>query len=490
MSLAIHLDLELGNVGVNFDFQSRRVLVVGDIVLNQDWICKTDRTSPEAPVSIAHFQREVLTLGGAGHIAACFKALHAVCTLITVVGEDAAGRSIEAELGAQGLHEAQCRVLKAPVDTHALITVISHQQQLLAVDNRKPFVLPAPVQSALEAAFVECLADTEALVLVDTGGGTLVESIAWVRLAKARGIPVIVLNHDDSRWGCYRGLDYGVGFVERFDEWGGIALKARCDTLQCSGFLAYDQRAHIIFTTPSDRAEVVGIADLEKRRVRSDKRMMDRRGLEGNITAVLTVALLNQCRLEQAVLLADLAAQVAVTCVGHAVLSSVDLQLAYADDLYGSGSHFLNIGHEVRAARLKGETIVFANGCFDVFHAGHVAYLKQASTLGDHLFVAINDDDSIRRLKGPTRPQYALWDRWAVLSGLSCVRWVVPFFEDTPQGFLAWLKPDVLVKGGDYRPDQVVGAEIVRSYGGQVSIIDHGCTHISSTRLLLKEEVL
>jgi D-beta-D-heptose 7-phosphate kinase/D-beta-D-heptose 1-phosphate adenosyltransferase len=134
----------------------------------------------------------------------------------------------------------------------------------------------------------------------------------------------------------------------------------------------------------------------------------------------------------------------------------------------------------VEQARGRGETLVMTNGCFDILHAGHVAYLQEARRLGDRLIVAVNDDDSVRRLKGATRPVNALDHRMAVLAALQCVDWVVPFAADTPQDLICRVRPDFLAKGGDYRPEQVAGYDCVTAGGGQVKILTYHAGHSTS----------
>ena len=136
-----------------------------------------------------------------------------------------------------------------------------------------------------------------------------------------------------------------------------------------------------------------------------------------------------------------------------------------------AASNRRQLADAVRRSRRQGARIVFTNGCFDILHAGHVGYLEEARQLGDRLIVAVNDDDSVRRLKGEGRPLNKLAQRVRVLEGLTSVDWVVSFSEDTPQALLEEIRPDVLVKGGDYAPDEIVGAEFVRSYGGDVRVL-------------------
>jgi D-beta-D-heptose 7-phosphate kinase/D-beta-D-heptose 1-phosphate adenosyltransferase len=129
------------------------------------------------------------------------------------------------------------------------------------------------------------------------------------------------------------------------------------------------------------------------------------------------------------------------------------------------------LGEAVRQSRKRGERVVMTNGCFDILHAGHISYLEEAKTLGDRLVVAINDDESVRRLKGEGRPINTLADRMAVMAGLAAVDWVVPFAEDTPEALICRVLPDILVKGGDYRPEDIAGGECVRRAGGEVRVL-------------------
>jgi D-beta-D-heptose 7-phosphate kinase/D-beta-D-heptose 1-phosphate adenosyltransferase len=170
---------------------------------------------------------------------------------------------------------------------------------------------------------------------------------------------------------------------------------------------------------------------------------------------------------------ANVASGIAVGKPGTVAVSGPELAMALDAGVRGDRGILgrTQLVDAVAQARARGERIVFTNGCFDILHAGHVAYLEEARALGDRLVVAVNDDASVRRLKGPGRPVNALERRLRVLSGLAAVDWVVGFPEDTPEALLAALRPDVLAKGGDYGPDQVVGADLVRGYGGEVCVL-------------------
>jgi D-beta-D-heptose 7-phosphate kinase/D-beta-D-heptose 1-phosphate adenosyltransferase len=189
--------------------------------------------------------------------------------------------------------------------------------------------------------------------------------------------------------------------------------------------------------------------------------------------------------LESAAALSNLAAGLVVRKIGAASVTPWELQVALHQR--GQGGRGLVTEAEllrmIVQARHLGETIVMTNGCFDVLHAGHVAYLEEAKSLGDRLIVAVNDDASVRRLKGEQRPVNPLPDRMAVLAGLAAVDWVVPFSEDTPARLIAALRPDILVKGGDYRPEDIAGAKDVLANGGEVRVLAFRDGY-SSTRII------
>jgi D-beta-D-heptose 7-phosphate kinase/D-beta-D-heptose 1-phosphate adenosyltransferase len=203
------------------------------------------------------------------------------------------------------------------------------------------------------------------------------------------------------------------------------------------------------------------------------REVLDVTGAGDTVISTLGAAVAAGVELQQATAIANLAASIAVSKLGAATVSLPELQVA----LTGKTTFATGIVNEenllkaIKEARAQGKKTIFTNGCFDIIHAGHVTCLQMAKQLGDYLIVAVNTDESMQRLKGPNRPINHLEHRMTVLAGLGVVDWVVPFADDTPERLLRLLQPDILVKGGEYRLDQVVGADIVRSYGGEVRVI-------------------
>ncbi|MDH5777452.1 MAG: D-glycero-beta-D-manno-heptose 1-phosphate adenylyltransferase, partial [Gammaproteobacteria bacterium] len=205
------------------------------------------------------------------------------------------------------------------------------------------------------------------------------------------------------------------------------------------------------------------------------REVFDVTGAGDTVISMLASALAAGKSLEDATTLSNLAAGVVVSKLGTATTTVGELKAAIRAEQYverGSVSKEQLI-QLVKEAQTHGEKVVMSNGCFDILHPGHVTYLQQAKKLGDRLIIAVNDDASVKRLKGPTRPINTVDQRMAVLAALECVDWVVPFGEDTPEQLICDLTPDILVKGGDYKPEDIAGGQCVIDNGGEVKVLDY-----------------
>lgn len=450
-------------------FSKARVLVVGDVMLDQYWHGKAERISPEAPVPVVRVSGNEDRPGGAANVALNLAALGAATTLAGITGDDEAGRTLTGRLAAANVLCHFTTSQQAPTITK--LRIISQHQQLLRVDVEKPFSagdvdnLLAPVLAALDAADV--------LVLSDYGKGTLSKVQTLITAARARKLPVVVdpKGLDFSR---YHGVTVMTPNLSEFEAVVGscgseeelinkgqqlrtqLDMQALLITRGEHGMTLL-QAGQPAFHLPAQALEVFDVT-----------------GAGDTVVAVLAAALAAGESLERGTVLANLAAGLVVAKLGTAAISGPELRRAI-NQQNGRGRGVLSAEQLVRAvqdARALGERIVFTNGCFDIIHAGHVGYLTEARMLGDRLVVAINNDDSVRRIKGAGRPINPVDRRMAVLAGLSAVDWVVSFADDTPESLLQLIRPDVLVKGGDYRLDQVVGGEFVQRYGGEVRVLD------------------
>ena len=450
-------------------YQQARVLVVGDVMLDRYWHGKATRISPEAPVPVVKVNGNEDRPGGAANVALNIAALGAAATVAGITGQDEAGEELARRLTAAGVLCHFQASSQAPTITK--LRVISQHQQLLRVDFEQPF--SAEDVDILVVHALAALVHTQVLVLSDYGKGSLNDTRALISAARARGIPVIVdpKGHDFEK---YRGATVITPNLSEFETIVGVCsneeeLISRGQQLRAG----LDLQALLI--TRGEHGMTLLQADRPPFHLPAQAReVFDVTGAGDTVVSVLAASLAAGETLQTGTALANLAAGLVVAKLGTAAISGPELRRAIQLQ-EGNGRGVMTaeqLALVVEDARAHGEKVVFTNGCFDIIHAGHVGYLAEARKLGDRLIVAINNDDSVKRLKGPGRPINPVDRRMAVLAGLAAVDWVVSFADDTPETLLHQLRPDILVKGGDYSVDQVVGGKFVQSYGGQVAVLN------------------
>lgn len=450
-------------------FDKARILVVGDVMLDRYWHGGTSRISPEAPVAVVKVQTIKDSPGGAGNVALNLAALGAAASLVGLVGNDANGRELETSLHAAGVLCDFHRVTDKPTITK--LRVISRHQQLIRLDFEEAF----DKESAhhLVAKVRKLVKQADVLVLSDYNKGALAEVPALIAEARKAGVPVLV----DPKGGdftIYRGATLLKPNLHEFE-----AIVGACrneDDLVSKGLQLLrdlDLKA-LLITRGENGMSLIRQGEPEMHFPARARDVFDVTGAGDTVISVVAAALGAGAPLPESVALANIAAGLVVARLGTVAISGPELRREVQRD-GGSDRGVLSRQQLVLAiadARAHGETIVFTNGCFDIIHAGHVGYLKEAKKQGDRLIVAINDDASVTRLKGKGRPINPVDRRMAVVSGLESVDWVVSFSEDTPESLLRDVKPDFLIKGGDYGSvDQVVGSDFVKSYGGQVRVL-------------------
>ncbi|MEL7936837.1 bifunctional D-glycero-beta-D-manno-heptose-7-phosphate kinase/D-glycero-beta-D-manno-heptose 1-phosphate adenylyltransferase HldE [Pseudomonas delhiensis] len=462
-------------------FDQAPVLVVGDVMLDRYWHGATSRISPEAPVPVVRVEQHEDRPGGAANVALNLAALGAPAFLVGVTGEDEAAASLADSLGAVGVTTRFQRIAGQP--TIVKLRVMSRHQQLLRVDFEEPFRTDA---QALARETEALLDQVRVLVLSDYGKGALKNHQALIQAARKRNIPVLA-DPKGKDFSIYRGASLITPNLSEFE-----AIVGRCqdeNELVAKGLkLLGDLELGALLVTRGEHGMTLLRPGHPALHLPARAReVFDVTGAGDTVISTLAGALAAGEDLPQAVALANLAAGIVVGKLGTAAISAPELRRAVQRE-QGSERGVLGLEQLLLAiedARAHGEKIVFTNGCFDILHAGHVSYLEQARAQGDRLIVAVNDDASVGRLKGPGRPINSVDRRMAVLAGLGAVDWVVSFSEDTPERLLAQVRPDVLVKGGDYSVDQVVGADIVAGYGGEVRVL--GLVPNSSTTAIVEK---
>ncbi|MGI8739236.1 MAG: bifunctional D-glycero-beta-D-manno-heptose-7-phosphate kinase/D-glycero-beta-D-manno-heptose 1-phosphate adenylyltransferase HldE [Gammaproteobacteria bacterium] len=456
-------------------FSNARVLVVGDLMLDRYWYGATSRISREAPVPVINVGEEEERAGGAGNVALNVAALGGAVTLIGFTGDDQAATSLKALLERDGV---RCHFITvAQRTTSTKLRVISRHQQLIRLDFEDGF---ADVdQAGLAGSYTRNLATHDLVILSDYGKGALRDVKSLIEHARRAGKPVLV-DPKGADFGRYRGATAITPNQAEFEAVTGICANDVEMTAKGQRLLA-DLELEALLVTRSEKGMLllrVGSPPLAFPTHASD--VFDVTGAGDTVIGVLGAALAVGTSMPEAVALANLAAGVVVRKLGTATASLRELQTARLkhEPLQRGLVTEVALVALLEKARASGERVVMTNGCFDILHAGHVAYLSQAAQRGDRLVVAVNDDDSVRRLKGSNRPVNPLMQRMAVLAGLESVDWVVSFAEDTPRRLIEALSPDTLVKGGDYRPDDVEGGDWVRAHGGEVIVLDYidGCS--------------
>ena len=462
-------------------FDLAPVLVVGDVMLDRYWHGTTSRISPEAPVPVVRVDQHEDRPGGAANVALNIAALGAPAYLVGVTGQDEAADALTDSLRAAHVQVRFQRIAQQP--TIVKLRIMSRHQQLIRVDFEEPFDTDPQALASDTAAM---LAGVKVLVLSDYGKGALKNHQALIQLAKARKIPVLA-DPKGKDFSIYSGASLITPNLSEFEAIVGVCADEADLVAKGNELMARLDLGALLVTRGEHGMTLLRPGQAALHLPARAREVFDVTGAGDTVISTLAAALAAGEELPQAVALANLAAGIVVGKLGTAAISAPELRRAVQRS-EGSERGVLTLEQlqlAIEDARAHGEKIVFTNGCFDILHAGHVTYLEQARAQGDRLIVAVNDDASVTRLKGPGRPINSVDRRMAVLAGLGAVDWVIPFSENTPERLLEQVRPDVLVKGGDYKSvEEVVGAQIVQGYGGEVRIL--GLVENSSTTAIVE----
>lgn len=457
------------------DFSLARVLVVGDVMLDRYWSGPTGRISPEAPVPVVRVEHNEVRPGGAANVALNIAALGAQTALGGFTGDDEAADQLANKLQAVGVDMACTRVTGLPTITK--LRVLSRNQQLLRLDFEESFATTdaGPLLATMQSR----LAQSNLLVLSDYAKGALARVQDMIALARQAGVPVLV-DPKGTDFERYRGATLVKPNMSEFEAVVGKVQDEADLLVKAQGLLQQCGIEALLITRSEHGMTLIRREQPEFHLPTLAQEVYDVTGAGDTVIGALAASLAAGASLEQACAIANTAAGIVVGKLGTSSVSPLELARALhmeADSGFGVVSE-QQLLSAVQAARRRGERLVMTNGCFDILHAGHVAYLQQARQLGDRLIVAVNDDDSVRRLKGEGRPVNQVERRMAVLAALGAVDWVVPFSEDTPRRLIAATLPDLLVKGGDYRPQEIAGYDEVIANGGEVKVLnfENGCS--------------
>jgi len=450
-----------------------RVLIVGDLILDRYVDGDVSRISPEAPIPILAARSTEDRLGGACNVAANLRAMEASVEILGVIGKDGNGQQLLALMRGIGIEVDGC-VIDHERPTIEKTRMISGVHQILRVDWEKSHPVSAMVEEALLAGLERRVASAHSVILSDYGKGVLTRRVCQAVIAAARRarVPVLV-DPKGSDYTRYAGAtlvtpnrkEAEQAIARRlasFDDLPDAARELmRIASLDCA-----------VITLGADGIYFLDAKGGSDRVPTQARKVFDVTGAGDTVIANLALGLGAGLELGVAVRLANHAAGIVVGRLGAASVTRAELRSALGERLTQRSKVLTQETLQLALAewRAEGRKIVFTNGCFDVLHAGHVQYLREARSQGDVLVVGINDDASVRRLKGAKRPVNPIDDRMAVLSALEMVDGVIAFPEDTPLRLVQEVTPHVLVKGEDWADKGVVGREWVEQHGGRVHL--------------------
>lgn len=460
-----------------------KILILGDIMLDQYISGPIRRISPEAPVPVVHYKDCSSRLGGAANVAANIKSLGlADVFLLGLVGDDQHADIIQDLLESQGIQSLLHR--QPDISTTTKLRVLSSRQQLLRIDTEE--VSQCITQLPLYSEFADLLSDSDLLLLSDYAKGSLANPQPLIQEASRLDVRTII-DPKGSDFSKYKGAYILTPNLAEFFQVVGVC-PTETEIHQRAQELIQNLCLSGLLITRSEDGMTLLLKDEEALSCPADAQLVyDVTGAGDTVVAVFSSLLVNGYEVKASAAIANSAAGIAVAKVGTSLVSHSELApylTALTDDQHVSPLvSYSGLEQILRHARASGYRVVMTNGCFDVLHPGHLDFLSRAKALGDLLVVVINSDASVRKLKGPARPINSLLDRATMLSGLSCVDYVASFSEETPLDFYTRFTPDVLVKGGDYQVSTIIGGDIVLESGGEVKALDL-LGHYSTTQLV------
>jgi len=466
---------------------TKNIMVIGDVMLDEYFFGSVSRISPEAPVPVLKEEYQEWSLGGAANVAANCRHIGCDVIIVGIIGE----YDLHGDRFISMLRELNISTEGVVRSTHRLTTTkkrfLAKNHQLLRMDAESKHALTNDEFEELAQRIDELMIPSSMVLVSDYAKGVLTKDFIEYICTRARERKCTVLvDPKGPDFNKYRGVDYIKPNTKEFKQMieyfnlptdQSLQDNAReiCFLLNLKGLVITQGEAGITFVSPEQAIH----SPAYKREV------YDLTGAGDTVFAFLAIGLANGLSMENCLMLANHAASVAVSHVKTYAVSLdelIDRSIEPTEKIY---TDWAELKIELDWLRADGKKVVFTNGCFDIIHPGHIHTLKEAKKYGDILVVAINTDDSVRRFKGATRPINNFAHRATIMSAIGLVDFVVSFEQDTPRALIEYLKPDVLVKGGDYQKEKIAGYDVVTSYGGAVHIVEY-LSGLSTTALIEK----
>jgi len=457
-----------------------RIALIGDLMVDRYFYGEANRLSPDAPVPVLHYKREDCRLGGAGRVAADLAALGASVRVVSVIGSDDTGallRRLLAETGAQcdGVLQTTDRPTTAKVRLVGLAQD-RHPQQMMRLDYEATEPLSAEMCGRILDRLAVALDGADVLCIEDYNKGLLPPEVckAAIDMARRRNIPVLVDPARIEDYSKYSGASAITPNRTEAEVASGLPTQKPEQYQACAERLLTTLDLDAAILTLDKHGAYLASRDGVRRWLKTKERnVYDVAGAGDMVLSVLAIARASGADWTDSLALANVAGGLEVERFGSVPVTRQEITqelLSDAREQLGKQRPLHQLLIELQRHRASGRKIVFTNGCFDLIHLGHVKYFQFAKHQGDLLVVGVNTDASIRRLKGDKRPIISEIDRLGVLEELQSIDYLVPFEQDTPLELIRAIRPDVLVKGADYADQEIVGADLVRGWGGRVAL--------------------
>lgn len=459
-------------------FNGCKITVVGDIILDSYLSGDVSRLSPEAPVPIVLCHSERKVPGGAANVAANIVSIGGAVRLLGVIGNDEAGATLLSLLEDAQKIDIGGIVCDPARQTTQKLRIIGQNQQVVRIDRETHSTLSAEIVADLVRRASNAFRDSDLIVFSDYGKGVLGDEALQRLFAEGAALKKrIILDPKRRDWTAYKGASILTPNRKELSEATGLPCETDEEVIAAAA-LARSITGSQILVTRSEKGMLFLSDDGQPFQLPTvAQEVFDVSGAGDTVVAVLATAVAAGAPITDAIKLANHAAGIVVGKFGTATISTKELKdaiLPASDYKNAENGRRLNLEEAVAIRAVwasQNLTVGLANGCFDILHPGHIGLINQAAAHCDRLIVALNTDQSVRRLKGPSRPLQNQDDRSLVMGAVKGVAAVVLFDEDTPYALIKALQPDVLVKGADYREEDVVGADVVKARGGKVLLV-------------------
>ena len=453
--------------------KSKSILVVGDIMLDNYYVGDIKRISPEAPVPVFRKKTERSVLGGAANVAANLVAANQKVSIMSILGDDECGKTLQLLFQEKGVGTTLLEITSRQT-TQKTRFLAGNNQQVLRLDVEDTIPISKKLCEQMLGKLRRHIVEYDLVLLSDYLKGLLTYDFTQgvIKMANEHHIPVIVDVKDPSVY-KYKGATLLKPNQKELHDLTGMPVDSDKEIITAAESLRKQCGNQYVLCTCGAKGMVLVDGKNEPYFLPAEAReVFDVSGAGDTTIAYLAASMANQIKMREAIKIANYAAGIQVGKVGTSSVYFHEIRDYLANKNTDSFHKILSQDSLISfREENKDKKIVFTNGCFDILHVGHKRYLQQAATLGDILIVGVNSDASVKRLKGPQRPVNNEQDRAEMLSALGFIDYVTIFDEDTPYELIKKIQPDVLVKGGDYKPDEVVGKDIVEARGGKLELI-------------------